>query len=92
MAAHEPDHTESAAQAVQGQLNDRLIALSALGALLFHPLFVGLFSEPVLVMGIPLLFLYLFGIWVLLIIALAVTTETAPPANIERDDIDSGSF
>lgn len=92
MAAHEPDHPEPAAQAAPGHVNDRLVALAALGALLFHPLFVGLFGEPVLVMGIPLLFFYLFGVWVLLIVALAVTTETAPPATIERDDIGSGSF
>ena len=92
MAAHEPDYPEPPAQAAQGHVNDRLVALAALGALLFHPLFVGLFGEPVLVMGIPLLFLYLFGVWVLLIIALAVTTETAAPANSERDEIGSGSF
>ncbi|MBX3515934.1 MAG: hypothetical protein KF815_03195 [Rhodospirillales bacterium] len=92
MAAHESDQAEPVAQAAQGYLNDRLVALAALGALLFHPLFVGLFDAPVLVMGIPLLFLYLFGVWVLLIIALAVTTETAPAATIERDDIGSGSF
>ncbi|MFZ1416382.1 MAG: hypothetical protein WAS73_17655 [Defluviicoccus sp.] len=92
MAAHEPDHAEPVAQPAHGQVNDRLVALAALGAVLFHPLFVGLFSEPVLVMGIPLLFLYVFGVWVLLIIALAVTTETAPPPSVERDDVGSGSF
>lgn len=92
MEEHETDHAEPAAQAVHGQVNDRLVALAALGAILLHPLFVALFSEPVLVRGIPLLFVYVFGVWVLLIIALAVTTETAPHASVEHDDVGSGSF
>lgn len=92
MAANETDYAEPVAQAAHGPVNDRLVALAALGAILLHPLFVALFSEPVLVGGIPLLFLYVFGVWVLLIIALAVITETATPSSVERDDVGSGSF
>lgn len=92
MALNESDQTEGPGVTSQAQVNDRLLALAAFGAILFHPLLVSLFSKPVLVMGIPLLYFYLFGIWVLLIVALAVTIETAPRAVAERDPAGGGSF
>ena len=45
----------------------RLIGLFLLGYLLFnHPL-ISLFNMPDLVWGIPLLYAYIFGVWVLII-------------------------
>lgn len=50
----------------------RLIALFLLGYLLFnHPL-ISLVNHPILIWGIPLLYAYLFGVWVLVIILMAL--------------------
>lgn len=50
----------------------RLIGLFLLGYLLFnHPL-ISLFNLPTLVWGIPLLYAYLFGLWALIIILMAL--------------------
>jgi len=49
----------------------RLIGLFLLGYLLFnHPL-LSLFNLPKMVLGIPLLYGYLFAVWVLLIVLVA---------------------
>ena len=49
----------------------RLTGLFLLGYLLFdHPL-ISLFDRPTLVLGIPLLYAYIFGVWMLLIILVA---------------------
>lgn len=53
----------------------RLVGLSLLGYLLFnHPL-LSLFNLPRMVIGIPLLYLYIFGVWLLLIALTAVITR-----------------
>jgi hypothetical protein len=49
----------------------RLTGLFLLGYLLFtHPL-IALFNQPRLVLGIPLLYAYIFGVWMLLILLVA---------------------
>jgi hypothetical protein len=45
----------------------RLAALFALGVLLFNYPMVALFDRPAMVLGVPLLYAYLFGAWALLI-------------------------
>jgi hypothetical protein len=51
---------------------ERLVGVSLLGlALLSYPL-LSLADRPRLVAGIPLLYLYLFGVWALLIALLAL--------------------
>lgn len=58
----------------------RLIGLFLLGYLLFnHPL-ISLFNLPTRVWGIPLLYAYIFGIWVMMIFlaALIVGTDSRP--------------
>ncbi|HEY0846062.1 MAG TPA: hypothetical protein VGE12_11900 [Noviherbaspirillum sp.] len=57
---------------VKGQ---RLIALFLLGNLLFNYPLLALFNRPDTLFGIPVLFLYVFGAWILLIVLLAVVVE-----------------
>jgi hypothetical protein len=57
---------------VKGQ---RLAALFVLGNLLFNYPLLALFNRPESVLGIPLLYLYVFGAWALLIALLALTVQ-----------------
>ena len=63
---------------------ERLIALFVLGVLLFVPPFLLLFNRPLQVLGVPLLYLYLFAAWTGLI---ALGALIARP--IDRDDADT---
>ncbi len=58
----------------------RLVALFLFGMVLFNPLVVGLFDVGAenRLFGIPLLFLYLFVGWAILIGLIAVVAESAP--------------
>ena len=53
----------------------RLAALFALGALLFNYPLLALFNRAVVVAGVPLLYLYVFLAWALLITLLALVVE-----------------
>jgi cation transporter-like permease len=58
-----------------GLKGQRLIALFLLGCLLFdYPLF-SLFAGPAQIFGIPLLYVYIFFVWALLIALMAVFVE-----------------
>ena len=52
---------------------NRLLALFLLGALAFSPPLLKIFAVDDLVLGVPVLFLYLFGAWGLLIALVAAT-------------------
>ena len=54
----------------------RLAALFALGCLLFNDPILALFNRPVFVGSIPLLYVYVFAAWALLIALLALAIET----------------
>ena len=54
---------------------ERLTALFALGAILLTPPFLGIFNRPSMAWGIPLLYLYLFLAWGLLIAIAALVME-----------------
>lgn len=54
----------------------RLVALFLLGCLLFNNPLLSLFAEPAQILGIPLLYVYLFTAWALLIAAMALIIET----------------
>ena len=58
-----------------GRLTERLVATFLFGLALFNPPLLTVFSRPVMVLGIPLLYLYLFVVWLGLIVALALTIE-----------------
>jgi hypothetical protein len=55
---------------------ERLVAVFLLGLLLFMPPFLAVASRDEMVAGIPLLYLWLFGGWLLLIVVLALAIET----------------
>lgn len=69
---------------VQGLRGERLVALFLLGWMAFNPPILGLFGVPTTVLGLPLLYLYLFAAWaaVILLAGLAVSRreEEPPPA------------
>lgn len=53
---------------------DRLVGLFVLGAILLNPPIISLFADATL-FGWPLLFVYLFCAWSVLIVAIAFTVE-----------------
>jgi hypothetical protein len=48
-------------------VRQRLVALCLTGLLLLFSPVVGLFERPVAWLGVPLLYLYLFGVWAAMI-------------------------
>lgn len=54
---------------------ERLAAAFLLGLLLFMPPFLAVASRDVVIGGIPLLYLWLFGGWLMLIVVLALVVE-----------------
>ena len=59
----------------RGTSGDRHLALFFLGVFLLSPPFLTLFSGDGLVFGIPLLFVYLFAAWGVLIALMALASE-----------------
>lgn len=57
---------------VETRRTSRLIGLFLLGYLLFNRPLICLFNLPNLILGIPLLYAYIFGVWTLLIILAAL--------------------
>jgi hypothetical protein len=53
----------------------RLVGLFLLGCLLFNYPLLALFNVRATILGIPLLYAYLFAAWVLLIVLVAVIME-----------------
>jgi hypothetical protein len=66
-----------------GITTERLLALVLLGIVAFTPPFLGIFNTPRLIFGIPILYLYLFAVWGLLIGLVALTVR-------HPDDDDDG--
>ncbi|MGD8701810.1 MAG: hypothetical protein PVH26_05195 [Desulfosarcina sp.] len=58
---------------VNGQ---RLIGLFLVGVLLFNFPLLYLFNQPLLIVGIPILYLYLFIAWALIIVLMLVISRT----------------
>lgn len=60
------------------RLEERATGLFLLGAVLFNPLMLSVFDRGVqaVVLGMPLLFVYIFCAWTLLIVLLACTVES----------------
>ena len=56
----------------------RLIALACLGGLLLNYPLLSLFNSERTVLGIPLLYAYLFAAWAVLIALLALVVERGP--------------
>lgn len=60
-------------------MSERLVAAFMLGLALFTPPLLAVFSGGGSVAGVPLLFVYVFGAWICLTVALALIIERAPP-------------
>jgi hypothetical protein len=60
-----------------GLTHERLVALFILGALLFTPPFLSIFNTPTHVLGVPSLYFYLFAVWILLIVLVALVIESS---------------
>lgn len=57
---------------MKGRLKgDRLVAVALLGFLLLNYPLLALFDSSRLVLGVPALYLYIFGAWALLIVIMA---------------------
>jgi hypothetical protein len=57
-------------------IGDRSIALFLLGLLAFSPILLSVFRSDALLSGFPLLYLYLFGAWVVLIALMVLVFRT----------------
>mgnify|MGYP000507152590 FL=1 len=62
--------------AVRGR---RLIALFLLGYVMLNNPLLSLFNLPTLVWGVPLLFGYIFGVWLVLILLILLIFRTGSP-------------
>ena len=56
----------------------RLIGIFLLGVVLFNYPVLSLFDREIFLSGIPILYLYLFGVWALLILLTAMVTASRP--------------
>jgi hypothetical protein len=54
----------------------RLVGLFLLGALLFNFPLLYLFNRPVLFLGVPVLYLYLFAAWSLIILLMLIISHS----------------
>lgn len=61
-----------------GMKGQRLVALFLLGCLLFNYPVLFLFNSDLLVLGVPLLYAYIFAAWALLIALMALVVEKRP--------------
>ncbi|MCK0508528.1 hypothetical protein [Aromatoleum anaerobium] len=59
----------------KGLAGQRLVAVFLTGVLLFNYPVLSLFDRPELFLGLPMLWFFLFGIWALLLIAVAWIVE-----------------
>jgi hypothetical protein len=71
--------------AEQKRINERLIALVCLGIVALNYPFLSLFSKKMFFLGVPLLYLYIFALWFLFIVVLALVmrkrgSPPSPPA------------
>ncbi len=60
----------------------RLVGIFLLGAVLFNYPILSLVNRDSLLFGIPVLYLYLFGVWAVLILLIARVTGSAKPGII----------
>ena len=56
--------------------NERIVVIAMVSMLALNYPWLSLFSRNILVFGIPLLYLYLFGLWALLILLVGLIIES----------------
>jgi hypothetical protein len=64
----------------------KLVALFFLFLVLMNYPVLSLFNRPVLILGIPLLFMYIFCTWLLLIVLVAFTISRQPQKNDQQEN------
>ena len=74
-----------------GALGERLVALFAVGVLLFSPPLLLLFNAPSSLFGLPLLYLYLFASWAALVIMVAAMAHGRARARRRGNPSSDGS-
>lgn len=64
---------------------DALLIVLIIGILAFNYPLLALFDKPVVLLGMPLLVLYMYGFWLLLIIAVALILRACTRYNRSDD-------
>ena len=65
----------------------RLVGLFLLGALIFNFPLLSLFNLPILILGIPAFYLYLFVAWFTIIFSMLILSRSTPDQQLpERDE------
>ena len=70
--------------------NRRLVSLFLLGCLLFNYPILSIFNIPKMVLGIPILYLYILCTWVLLIFLVGLITSKHIKIPVEQNDHETG--
>ena len=70
----------------ESKKNKRLVALFLFGCVLLNYPIVSLFNLNVFVFGLPLLYIYIFGIWGLLILLSAWVTRVRSRENTDHSE------
>lgn len=68
------------------QRTERIVALALLAALLFNYPVLSLFARDGWVFGLPILYVYLFGSWLLIILLAGLVLRRRPPRTSARHD------
>lgn len=68
------------------QRTERIVALALLAALLFNYPLLSLFARDGWVFGLPILYVYLFGSWLLIILLAGLVLRRRPPRTGSRHD------
>ena len=66
--------------------NDRLIALFLLGVVAFLPPLLRVFGGPATLFGWPLLFIYMFLAWAVIVVLIAIDVESRNDNGKQRPD------
>ena len=72
-------------KARRGLASERAVALFLLAVLAFSPLVLSIFNVPAFLFGIPLLYVYLFLAWGVVVALLAMTTVAGEDRRVEED-------
>lgn len=75
----------------RGMKRRRLVGIFLLGLVLCSYPFLSVFNRPITVLGLPILYLYLFGAWALLIVLIILTTWAGPKSKRPAPPASSGS-
>jgi hypothetical protein len=70
----------------ESKLNKRLVALFLLGCVLFNYPILSIFNLEIPIFGLPLLLVYIFGIWCLLIGLAALATRSRSMEHTDDSD------